>query len=229
MVIEAQADALIDGSLDLPTFVASTLMISGATDLSDTRAALQALTGTGAGVLTSLFEAALAEGGDPDDAAAQIDLGTPKLTQGTYYLLRCVFERPRCKGIHPPVVSEPTEPVELAPYFDPEAPARPLQITLPVDTSIGGLREFPKGVSMLLSDSLRAQLERMEGIKLSAIDDGDIGPAGSLNLGMICSLSIPIITIVALILLMIFVFLLNLIFWWVPLLKICFPLKLSKG
>ena len=40
---------------------------------------------------------------------------------------------------------------------------------------------------------------------------------------MVCSFSIPIVTLVALIVLMIFVILLNLIFFWLPLLKICFP------
>ena len=40
---------------------------------------------------------------------------------------------------------------------------------------------------------------------------------------MLCSFSIPIITICALIVLMIFVALLNIIFWWMPFLKICLP------
>jgi hypothetical protein len=46
----------------------------------------------------------------------------------------------------------------------------------------------------------------------------------SLSLGMICSLSIPIITICALILLMIIVNLLDLIFRWIPYFIMCFPL-----
>ena len=45
----------------------------------------------------------------------------------------------------------------------------------------------------------------------------------SLQLGMICSFSIPIITICALIVLMIFLSLLNIIFWWLPFFRICFP------
>ena len=40
---------------------------------------------------------------------------------------------------------------------------------------------------------------------------------------MICSLSIPIITICALILLMIIVSILNIVFFWMPLFKICLP------
>ena len=41
---------------------------------------------------------------------------------------------------------------------------------------------------------------------------------------MICSFSIPIITICAMIVLFIFVILLNIVFFWMPFLKICFPL-----
>ena len=46
---------------------------------------------------------------------------------------------------------------------------------------------------------------------------------------MICSLSIPIITICALILLMIIVSLLDLIFRWLPFFVICFPVPESEG
>jgi hypothetical protein len=43
--------------------------------------------------------------------------------------------------------------------------------------------------------------------------------------GMICSLSIPIVTVCALILLIIFVSLLDCIFHWLPFLMNCFPLN----
>jgi len=43
-------------------------------------------------------------------------------------------------------------------------------------------------------------------------------------MGTICSLSIPIITLCALILLMIIVSLLDFIFRWMPFLIVCFPL-----
>jgi hypothetical protein len=59
----------------------------------------------------------------------------------------------------------------------------------------------------------------------------DKGPCkqGGLELGVMCSLSIPIITICALILLMIIVSLLDLIFRWLPLFVVCFPLPGFKG
>ena len=45
-----------------------------------------------------------------------------------------------------------------------------------------------------------------------------------LDIGMICSLSIPIITICALILLIIIVLLFDLIFHWIPFFITCFPI-----
>ena len=52
---------------------------------------------------------------------------------------------------------------------------------------------------------------------------------GELDFGLVCSFSIPIITLCALIVLMIFVILLNLIFFWLPLLRICLPVpKVSR-
>jgi hypothetical protein len=149
----------------------------------------------------------------------------PKLGQkaGDIYVLRYVYERPQCD---PPslYVSQPTDPFELAPFFDPEAPGRPIRIALPVDVSIGGLRKFPKNVAFMMSLELRK--------KLSTINKGMLkgdppGSEGSFDLGHICSFSIPIITLIAFILLMIIAILLNIIFWWLPLLKICFPLNLK--
>jgi hypothetical protein len=49
------------------------------------------------------------------------------------------------------------------------------------------------------------------------------------DLGLVCSFSIPIITICALIVLMIAISLLNIVFWWMPFLRICFPLQLKAG
>ena len=63
------------------------------------------------------------------------------------------------------------------------------------------------------------------------LDVGEGGPcqSGGLNIGMICSLSIPIITICALILLMIIISLLDLIFHWLPYFIMCFPVPGLKG
>jgi hypothetical protein len=52
---------------------------------------------------------------------------------------------------------------------------------------------------------------------------------GGNPLGMICSISIPIITICALILLMIMVNLLDIIFHWVPYFILCLPFPKFSG
>jgi hypothetical protein len=63
------------------------------------------------------------------------------------------------------------------------------------------------------------------------IGNDGIGPCNSAsgNLGMICSLSIPIITICALILLFMIVLVLDIIFKWIPWFIICFPLPGFKA
>ena len=146
---------------------------------------------------------------------------------GAFYTIRCVYERPCGQGIVRQSVSERSQVFQLASIFDPDAPARPIRIGLPVDTSIEGLRKFPKNVSVMISAELRKQMDRVQGITLSDLEDGALNGGTSVDLGMICSFSIPIITICALILLMIIVQLLNIVFWWLPFFKICLPLNLS--
>ena len=63
---------------------------------------------------------------------------------------------------------------------------------------------------------------------LTELQNGDLDSPG-LDIGMICSFSIPIITICAFILLMIIVQLLNIIFWWLPFFKICLPVPTLKA
>jgi hypothetical protein len=162
----------------------------------------------------------------PDaSAVAATPVVVPKLAPdaGDTYVLRCVYERAQCVPAHQ-YVSRPSEEFQLAPFFDPEAPARNIRVGLPVDVSIAGLRKFKKSVAFMMSKELRNKLDAAN----PDILKGDApGPDGTFDIGHICSFSIPIITICAFILLMIIVILLNLVFWWIPLLKICFPLKLS--
>lgn len=156
------------------------------------------------------------------------------------FIIRCVFERPECGPIDPPLLSDPSREFEMAGFFDPEAPARPIRISLPTDTTTAGFRRAPKNTAFMVSDMLCGQINRAKG--MGFIDlvravlpfplhkdlDAD-APAPCQNdagasLGMICSLSIPIITICALILLIIIVSLLDIIFRWMPYFFFCFPL-----
>ena len=151
----------------------------------------------------------------------------PPATTGLRYVLRAIYRRPHCGALHQDVVSDPSAEFVLAPFYDFDAPARPVRISLPIDTSIAGLRKFKKNVSFVLSKSLRAQLSRTTDLKKAL--DGNIASGKTFELGEICSFSIPVITICALIVLMIFVQLLNLVFWWIPFLKVCFPIPQPKA
>jgi hypothetical protein len=164
-----------------------------------------------------------APGADPANPLAEAP-DVPKLDPGgtDEYVLRLVYERPACCCV---TISEPTRPFTLAPYFDPDAPTRPIRIQMPLDTSPEGLRKFDKGVAFMLSDQLRKQMARMSSLK--DLMDGDLGAEPDLSLGLICSFSIPIIAICALAMLMVMVSLLNIVFWWLPFFKICLPLNLK--
>lgn len=137
------------------------------------------------------------------------------------FILRCVYERPQCRKGEA-LVSPESEPFQLATFFDPDAPSRPIRISLPLDTSIGGLRKFKKNVAFLMSPKLREQMER---ITADTLREGKLAGGAPFDLGHICSLSIPIITLCAFILLFVIVIVLNIVFWWLPFFKICFPLK----
>lgn len=155
----------------------------------------------------------------PTDAVA-----VPKVDPFNFrdrYVLRCVYERPQCvRGTA--LVSPDSEPFQLASFFDADAPSRPIRISLPLDTSIGGLRKFKKNVAFLMSPKLREQMER---ITTDTLREGKLAGGVPFDLGHICSLSIPIITLCAFILLFVIVIVLNIVFWWLPFFKICFPLK----
>ncbi len=161
-----------------------------------------------------------------------------------FYIIRCVYERPLCGTIDPPVLSEPTKPFQIAGFFDPDAPARPIRIALPIDTTPAGLRKFNKNTAFMMSDLLCGQVNRMKGITFGDlirsvlpfplhkdlnVPDGGGCKSGGLSIGMMCSLSIPIITICALLMLMIIVSLLDFIFRWMPFFITCFPLPGLKG
>ena len=49
----------------------------------------------------------------------------------------------------------------MANFFDPDAPARPVRIALPIDTSPAGLRKFDKNAAFVMSDMLCGQVNRM--------------------------------------------------------------------
>lgn len=175
-------------------------------------------------------QAALAQVAAPAEPPQLPPLAPANAQGDDWFTVRCVYLRPRCGRKMPPVVSERSERFRLTSFFEPDAPARKLRVALPVDTSPATLRRYDRNVAFLLSDQLRKQMSRATDLK--KLMDGEAGGVkGGLDLSVICSFSIPIITICALILLMIIVSLLNIVFWWLPLFKVCFPVPSlnSKG
>jgi hypothetical protein len=197
------------------------------------------LTGPGPNAIKAAVEAALRErvpdaSVPPPPAAAHAAIPANRTTR---FVIRCVFERPRCGPIAPPIVSEPTEPFAMAAYFDPDAPARQVRIAMPIDTSPAGLRKFQKGASFLISDVFCGQLGAARKLTLGDLvlsvlpwpfhkdlPEPQVEPCQD---GMVCSLSIPIVTICALIFLIIIAIVFNTFFFWLPFLIQCFPLKLK--
>lgn len=160
------------------------------------------------------------------------------------FVLRFVHLRCDCGPLAPPVVSVPSEQFQLAGFFDPDAPLRPIRIALPFDITPGGLRKHTKNSAFIVSDLLCGQMTRVRKLGLGDLvlsvlpwpfykkldvstEDGPCGASD--RFGMICSLSIPIITIVAFVLLIVIATLLELIFHWLPFLMVCFPIPGFKG
>jgi hypothetical protein len=147
------------------------------------------------------------------------------------YAIRCVYVRPQCT-IPVASVSQPSPRFQLAAFFDANAPARPVRIVLPTDVSVGAMRKFNKGVTFIISDALQKKLNLINGKERAILQEPTPGlGAEDGGIGFMCSFSIQIIFIVAFFLLIMFVIILNFVFWWIAFFRICLPLpkKLLPG
>jgi hypothetical protein len=167
--------------------------------------------------LTSAVQNALSA----DDPKRMLTVPRQNIT-GETYALRCVYERPQCS---PPlqVVSQPSQPLQLAAFFDADAPARPIRIVMPTDVSLAGIRKFNQGVTFIISDSLQQKINMLTGHERDILQSPTVGGPGSGGIAWMCSFSIQIIFIVAFFLLLMFVIILNICFWWIAFFKICIP------
>jgi hypothetical protein len=193
--------------------------------------------------LTPLVAKALPAPPAQPATAVPLSALTPLDARIGWFVIRCVYERPHCGPLDPPVVSAPTPPFQMAAYFDPDAPARPLRIALPLDTSPAGLRKYDKNTAFMISDVLCNQLSGLNSLTLgdlvlsvlpwpfhkdlsvSSGGDGSCPP----GIGSMCTFSLPIITICAMILLLILVKLLDIALFWMAFFRICLPLPNFKG
>ena len=181
--------------------------------------------------IAALVRDALIEFGGPAETPGRLP-SLPPLESATepevLFAIRCVYLRPRCGKKSPPLISDRSELFRMAGFYDPDAPARHLRVALPIDTSPAALRKYDRNVAFVLSNELRKQMSRVTSMK--KLMDGKVGKVkGGLDVSVICSFSIPIITICALILLMLMVSLLNIVFWWIPFFITCFPVPRLKA
>jgi hypothetical protein len=89
------------------------------------------------------------------------------------------------------------------------------------------LRSFLAAARPNVSFSVpKGLMNAMQGSSMSSLTDGSASSSG-FNLNWICGFNIPIITICAFFVLNIFLSLLNIVFFWLPFVKICIPFPVS--
>jgi len=131
------------------------------------------------------------------------------------YKLR-VFLRVRGHDSCPPstIWSEYSDAFEIAPWYETAGPVGP-PVPLPKPTT-AFLKKAKPNVSFVVPGSL---MNAMEGSSPTSVSAGS-GP----DITWICGFNIPIITICAFFVLNIFLSLLNIVFFWLPFVKICIPI-----
>jgi hypothetical protein len=224
---------LADPDLPAPIPVVAASELTGLSGLERTQAAVD--------VLAEMVEALLPAGQAAEELIDRVPVGDPR---DVWFVVRCVYERPNCGPLFTTLVSAPTQRFQMAPFFDPDAPVRSVRIPMPLDISPAGLRKYQKNTGFVISDMLCGKIKGIR--KMSFADlvlsvlpwpfhknlrepGSGTCKKGSNSFGMICSLSIPIVTLCALILMMIIVGLFDLFFRWIPYLFVCLPIPGLKG
>jgi hypothetical protein len=137
------------------------------------------------------------------------------------YQLRAFIRVKHDDNCPPTIVwSAPSGYFQIAAWYDgPGIPTPP--VVLPDLSDPKALKKLKPNMSFGVPASL---FNSMQGASLDGLMKGSKGGNGALNLDWICGFNIPIITICAFFVLNIFLSLLNIIFWWLPLVKICIPI-----
>lgn len=142
------------------------------------------------------------------------------------YVARAFVRVKREDGCPPAVLwSEPSERFAIKPWHA-ASPLPPLRVTLPdLVPGTAKLEKLQPNVTFVVPKGLAAFLN---GNTAKSLLKGAGAPAPEgVGLGWICGFNIPIITLCAFIVLSIFLSLLNIIFWWLPFVKICIPFPTS--
>ena len=130
-------------------------------------------------------------------------------------------------GCAPKLVwSKPSDPFRIAAWHESGGRSQP-PVPLPDPTDRNFLKNAKPNCSFAVPAGL---MNAMQGTKLSDLSSGSAGPPGSgIQLNWICGFNIPLITICAFFVLNIFLILLNMIFFWLPFIKICIPFPLPNA
>lgn len=135
------------------------------------------------------------------------------------YVLRA-YLRLKCERGGPPRVvwSAESPPFAIAPWYEGDGSAAPVQIPLPDPADRALLKALKPNVAFVVPPALHNLLGGQAGDLLA----GKGGVAGP-GLAWICSFNIPVITLCAFLVLNIFLGLFNLFFGWLFAIKICLP------
>lgn len=133
----------------------------------------------------------------------------------------------RHDGCPPDLVwCEPSAPYRIASWYD-NGNAPPVLVRLPpLDRK--NIRKLKPNVTFVVPKSLFCMLNRNSPKDFMEGKGKECGPSalqGSID--WFCGFNIPIITFCAFILLYIILNLLHIIFWWLPFIKVCFPIPRS--
>lgn len=130
----------------------------------------------------------------------------------------------RCDECPPELIwSAPTEPFSIVPWYEPSG-APPVRVEMP-EATLESLSKLKPNVAFKVPASLQNALNAMQVKKPLDVSKGG---GGGGDLAWMCGFNIPIITLCAFIVLSIFLSLLNILFWWLPLVKICIPIPRSS-
>lgn len=195
-----------------------------------------ALTGGGGGLNLSIdadsarqWRLALASARDGLLAGYRDAVPIPRYGQGANEVFRVhpfvrTLDACGCERI---TFGAPSLAFRVAAPWEPEA-ARPVAIPVP---GLADLRRgLARGVSFRMPADTGSLIAGLRG-KDRAKDalDGNASQGAGFGFGMLCSFSLPILTLCALILLMVIVALLNFVFRWLPFVYLCIPWPKREG
>jgi len=143
--------------------------------------------------------------------------------RGDRFQARAFARLRRCDGCPPELVwSEPSEPFAIVPWYD-AGVLPPVRVVLP-DATPAALAKLKPSVTFVTP---RSVADKLAGMGLKDLTAGKGPSGGGMGLDWICGFNIPIITLCAFIVLSLFLALLNIVFWWLPFVKICIPIPRS--